>query len=201
MKSMASWLRCRFRAPIVARRVVELDGRNLSPAPSESAGSAGFQPARGRSPRMAAWRLQGDFAPRAGWKPALPARSRSFSFAEIWPNAIVTSLLPPLFLSIRARATGCARAGRPQSTAELVPSGSREKSSLPKAVPCALNCAEGRVANTNNSRLTQHSMRVPQVRGIPMAEVNCVGYRTSVHIINRENETKWIPRCRSSFGS
>ncbi|MCP4657073.1 MAG: hypothetical protein GY856_16810, partial [bacterium] len=34
-------------------------GRNRSPAPSESAGSAGFQPARGRSPRMDASRLKG----------------------------------------------------------------------------------------------------------------------------------------------
>ncbi len=41
-------------------------------------------------------RLQGDFVPRAGWKPALPARSRAFPFAEIWPNAIAASLLPPL---------------------------------------------------------------------------------------------------------
>ncbi len=31
---------------------------------------------------MDASRPRGDFVPRAGWKPALPARSRSFQFAE-----------------------------------------------------------------------------------------------------------------------
>ncbi len=46
------------------------------------AGSAGFQPARGRSPRMDASRFQGDFAPLAGWKPALPARARASQFAQ-----------------------------------------------------------------------------------------------------------------------
>jgi len=49
------------------------------------AGSAGFQPARGRSPRTHGrlW-LKGDFvpAPPAGWKPALPAYSWSFLLAR-----------------------------------------------------------------------------------------------------------------------
>jgi len=55
---------------------------------------------------------------RAGWKPALPARSRSFQFVEIWPNAIgLLLLLPPLFLLIPARAlwrrAACRSALRP----------------------------------------------------------------------------------------
>ncbi len=45
------------------------------------------------------------------WELRLPARSRSFQFAELWLHAIVTSLLPPLFLLVRARSTGCARRG------------------------------------------------------------------------------------------
>ncbi|MCP4550237.1 MAG: hypothetical protein GY835_27565 [bacterium] len=31
----------------------------------------------------------------------------------MWPNVIITLLLPPLFLLIRARATGCARSPQP----------------------------------------------------------------------------------------
>ncbi len=53
-------------------------------------------------------------APRgmSRWERRLPARSRSFQFRRNMANSIITFLLPPLFLLIRARATGCARSKR-----------------------------------------------------------------------------------------
>ena len=84
-----------------------LAGRNRWPAPSIVLGAPASSRLVGEGTHAA--RLQGDVVPLAGWKPALPARSRAFQFAEIGPNATVLSLLPPLFLIIRAQATGCAR--------------------------------------------------------------------------------------------